>query len=559
MANGMGSLYIGASSLQNHQNALNTTANNLANVETTGYVRQQVLFQDKSYVTFDKSNPVAWQQSGLGVSIGDVVHTRDIFKDKLYRSEVGRQAFYESSSETVNYIEDLFQELEGGTFQDTMDYFYNAFNQLSNEPDLSVAQNLVINQATIFKDSVQSIYDGMAKYQKDINKRVVDTVARINELGKEINELNEVIQKIETGGIETAMTYRDQRDNALDELGSLANIQYKEIHTGAVKVKLEGVTFVDEVNVYEMGSSMDPVTDFLSPYWPHLADKDDPKRFVFDTSEIPSSAGNTDIGGLKALILARGDYPANYNDIVGKTASQFNAGAGNAIIMTYQAEFDQMVHGMVTAINDILCPNTEVDDGTGRMITVWDFKNGTVNINGEGPGQELFVRSGTPRYTPQEINGITYYVYNEEDPSDTSKQYTIKSLDVNPALLDNEGNLPMYKQISKDPANDVGKALYDVWSKELMTVNPNDTDKCSFSDYYKKMIDQLANEGQVYGENSVILADSVANISNDRQGVLGVSSDEELTNMIKYQNAYNAASRYINVVSEMLEHLVTQL
>ena len=52
MANGMGSLYIGASGLQNSQNALNTTANNLANADTKGYVRQQVLFADRDYVTF---------------------------------------------------------------------------------------------------------------------------------------------------------------------------------------------------------------------------------------------------------------------------------------------------------------------------------------------------------------------------------------------------------------------------------------------------------------------------------------------------------------------------
>ena len=46
MANGFGSLYIGASGLQNSQNALNTTSNNLANVNTKGYVRQQVLQVD---------------------------------------------------------------------------------------------------------------------------------------------------------------------------------------------------------------------------------------------------------------------------------------------------------------------------------------------------------------------------------------------------------------------------------------------------------------------------------------------------------------------------------
>ena len=52
MANGMGTLYIASSGLRNSQNALNTTANNLANVDTEGYVRQQVLFSDKEYNTF---------------------------------------------------------------------------------------------------------------------------------------------------------------------------------------------------------------------------------------------------------------------------------------------------------------------------------------------------------------------------------------------------------------------------------------------------------------------------------------------------------------------------
>ena len=78
MANGFGSLYVGASGLQNAQNAINTTANNLANVDTKGYVRQQVRYADKNYTILKDSRAnVNMQQSGLGVSIGDVVHARD--------------------------------------------------------------------------------------------------------------------------------------------------------------------------------------------------------------------------------------------------------------------------------------------------------------------------------------------------------------------------------------------------------------------------------------------------------------------------------------------------
>ena len=67
MANGFGSLYVGSSGLQSAQNALNTTANNLTNVNTTGYVRQQVLHTDRNYNVVDTSASISYQQSGLGI------------------------------------------------------------------------------------------------------------------------------------------------------------------------------------------------------------------------------------------------------------------------------------------------------------------------------------------------------------------------------------------------------------------------------------------------------------------------------------------------------------
>ena len=94
MANGMGSLYIGASGVRHSQTAINTTANNIANINTTGYVRQQVLFGDMSYINFDKNAAISYQQAGLGVTIADVVHVRDVFLDQSYRTESGRQSFY---------------------------------------------------------------------------------------------------------------------------------------------------------------------------------------------------------------------------------------------------------------------------------------------------------------------------------------------------------------------------------------------------------------------------------------------------------------------------------
>jgi flagellar hook-associated protein 1 FlgK len=73
------------------------------------------------------------------------------------------------------------------------------------------------------------------------------------------------------------------------------------------------------------------------------------------------------------------------------------------------------------------------------------------------------------------------------------------------------------------------------------------------------MIGELATDGNVYGSIADSLEATVSTIDNNRQQVIGVSSDEELTYMIKYQNAYNASSRFINVVDEMIETLLTSL
>lgn len=565
MANGMGSLYIGASGLQNSQNALNTTANNLANVETTGYVRQQVLFADRNYNTFDVTAAISKQQAGLGVNIADVVHTRDYFLDKYYRTENGRQAFYDATNEAVQEVITSFQELEGVAFQNGMYDFWTAFQEFAKIPDDTVNQNLVVQKATLFIERSQGIYDNMKSYQSQINLKVSDAIDRINELGHTIQKLNMQIQKIEAGNIETAMTLRDERDNALDELSKYAEVTFEETSDGIVKVKLEGVRFIDEVHVFEMGQKTDRMTGFITPTWPHLSDESlGQYTEVFDYGVDISSEMNTDIGMLKALVLARGDRIANYTDVAGLTADQYNDGAGMSVMLSAEAEFDQLVHGIITAINDVLSPLTTASftgaDGTVYdNVKVWDEEKGCVGNDGQKPGRELFVRRGLDRYTEVTADdGTVYYVYNEEDTTDTSKMYTTYGVSINQDLLESESNLPYLMQ-NGDVAQAMAEELAAVWEKKGLILNPNDTDPCTFEGYYEKLMNGIATKGNVYQSVAESLSGSVASIENQRQQVIGVSSDEELTNMIKYQNAYNAASRYINVISEMLEHIITQL
>ena len=254
MANGFGSLYVGSSGLQNAQTALNVTANNLANVDTKGYVREQVRFSDKHYATLQQvTSKTNIQQSGLGVSIGDVVHARDIFLDKAYRQENSRLGFYETCYETTTYVEDLFQELDGERFKESVGDLWTAFQELSKSPADSTNQNLVLQKAELLVSRCQALYSDLQNYQSNINTQIQDDINRVNEIGNRIYQINLEIQKVESGKVETAMTLRDERDRLIDELSAYTDINVKEDATGFVFVEIDGVQFVDEGCCHNIG------------------------------------------------------------------------------------------------------------------------------------------------------------------------------------------------------------------------------------------------------------------------------------------------------------------
>ena len=566
MANGFGSLYVGASGLQNAQNAINTTANNLANADTKGYVRQQVRYADKNYTILKDSRAnVNMQQSGLGVSIGDVVHARDIFLDKTYRQETGRMSFYSARYETATYVEDLMQELNGQQFKQSVSDLWQAFQEVSTKPADSTNQNLVLQKADLLVSRTQKLYSDLQNYQSNINDQIKDDVDRVNTIGNRIYELNLQIQKVEAGGTETAMTLRDERDSLLDELGNYGRIEVTEDATGFAYVDMEGVRFVDENRCYNMGLKAADGTGFYTPYWPQQSDVEKGQYVpVFRLSGEISSEMNTDIGSIKSKLLVRGDTYGRREDM-GSEESYGNI--EGCTLMEVEAELDVLFSRIVKSMNDIYCPNTETTSAftstDGRTYPagtkILDEENCARGVDGELPPRELFTRIGIDRYTKVTgKDGKTYYVYNEENPDVSSTRYAIGTITVNSDLKRQITLMPAYK---KDGSVDyeMGAKLAAAWEVKDMKLNPYDQKPCTFEEYYDKMVDQLGIEGNTYKSVTETLSGAVSSVDSKRQQVSGVSSDEELSNMIKFQSAYNAASRFMNVISEMTETIVTGL
>ena len=557
-----GGLYVGNSGISANQNSLNTTAHNLVNVNTKGYTRQQVYQADIAPGTVGASS-ANMLQAGLGVSYAAARQIRDVFLDRFYRTEAGRDKFYDTEYSGVRELELFFGELEGVAFQDSILNLYQAAEEWDKIPDDSNNLDLMILKSYEFLQRADSVYTGIKDFQRDINDKVTDQVDRINEIGNEIVKLNKTIMRIEAAKIERADDLRDQRNALLDELSDYINIDYEELVDGVVLVKAEGEYFVNRSHTNPMDLYMDKVTGFLTPVWPHLAKDGEPIQDhpVFDFSRGIKSGNNSDVGSLKAMILLRGDKPANYTDIDGLTSDEYTEGLQMRTMMNAQAELDQYIHNMVTQINELLSPTTTIKDDLGFTYRVWD-ENGPYGSSGTVPGEEMFVRDGIDRYTEKVLyvggEQKTYYVYNEEDPEKPDTLYTLDSLTINPKLLDDETLLP---HLTKNGSVNftLTSAMVDLFNNRSMALNPNDETLLTPLEYYQNMVNMFASEGETYKSKEVTIAATVESIGNKRQEVVGVSSDEELSNMIKFQNAFNASSRYINVVNEMIEHIITRL
>lgn len=643
MANGMAGLFIGTTGLKTAQTALNTTAHNLSNINTSGYTRQQVTFSDTQYVRVNTSDKVSSPDYGLGVAVSEVRRIRDQFIDQAYRNENSRLGFYESQYKAIEEIEDQFGEMQGVTYESYLINLYNSVNELAKNPTSTVARSSLIQNATAFIEKSENVYKGLKDYQTTLNTQVKNMVDSINKLGDKIYTLNKKISKIESTGIEDANDLRDERDAAIDELSKYIDITYYENDSKEVVISAEGIPFITMGELAKMDTRVVEGTNLVIPTWPGY------ERDVYDLSTEASNVDDTDKGELKGLLIARGNMVVDYTVVPeapsssdydmstadGRAAYQeaynkyykaqeyYNTYIEPSAILSAMAGFDKVVNGIVEKINNILCPEkSEVrnnpymaPDGTeiqadiytynsvsqqvlfdryGREVTGTDNGDGTYSFSSgeklymsfggaEVPvdsytysmldmdktgygmdddktvGTELFSRKGTDRYIKTtDDSGKTIYIRNNLNETDYESLYKLGNLQINPEAAQNVGKIPLSTVQGKEDF-DRAKELVDAWDEKFASLNPDTYAKSDFMTFYNNFIGEYATLGKALGNYVSNQTTMVDGYDNQRLQSEGVSSDEELEKMIKYQQAYNAASRYVNVVNQMLEHLVTSL
>lgn len=600
-----GGLYVGASGLKTSQNALNTVAHNLSNVNTTGYTRQQVAESDVNYTTISTSQAIANTQIGDGVRYSECRRVRNSFLDEKFRQVNGRYSFYDVSYSAIAEVEDILGELDGAAFKSSLEGLWTAIEELAKSPSDSTYISLLVSKAASFAENATAVYTSFQEYQSNLNSQIKSAVDTINGIGARIAELNNEIAAIECGGVENANDLRDERDLLVDTLSEYGPVKYEEDETGRLSVRFNNVDFVSGKNAYEIGMLQDLETGFYTPYWKqNVLQKKDANgeiyldyssAYMFDLTEDISTDAGTDVGGLRAMLLARGDHVANYTDLqtgtmtqqkldsLGITFNQYNEKEGltyyndyisKSVMMNMEAEFDNIVHYVATVVNQVLADNA-------------DPKSGYL-CNDDGTPIQLFQKTNTEAYTKASYNGTAadtaafveaqnkeagcakyfqiydengdatnqYWVFVEENPELSETRYGANNLKINAELVQVPTKLGFVKE---DDSSDysLGKAFIAAFEENQLFLNPNATKESTFESCYIDLVSQVATSGDVYQSLYDFQQLSAEQIEANRQSYVGVSSDEELERMIMYQNAYNAASRYINVINTMLDSLIS--
>mgnify|MGYP000206737261 CR=1 FL=1 len=531
------------SGLKAGQRGLQVTGQNLTNINTKGYTRQQLLQHETGYLNVG-SNGGRNLQVGLGVTCTEIRQIRDELADMRLRQENSVLSYYQNLKAASNEIEAIFDEPYGDTVSDLLNEFWAQTEKLKTSPSGVDERISFIKSAKVLAGKLNEISNSLSGYQERANKQVEKSVARVNQIIKDIQTWNEKIAKAEING-DNANDYRDQRNLLLDELSTYGEVKYYEEADNRLLVKFEGHIVVNKkfITTLELKQTVEG-SPFNKPVW------SDTKEDVFKMDTEVTSANGNDTGGLKALLLVRGDNyvtaDTTWDDIALNNNFSVDKQGNSYMIPKYHKMLNDFANELTVMVNDALNGM-----GTQDKVGVKVFVPIEIPPSLKSPG---------PNATPEEI-----LEYNEA----YNALLVPGNIQVNPKLLEEGGYNYLGTLDPNGEANDVGNnnkviELLNEWKKNRDWYKDDSKSaplsKCvDIKTFFSELITDIGTDGAEYGAKSVEKNISVANIENERQAMGGVSQDEEFANMLKYQYAYNASARVITLLDGMIDTIINKM
>ena len=205
--------------------AMNTTSNNIANVQTEGYSRQQVTQQAANALRVFQTYGCA----GAGVETLAIERVRDEFYDGRFWDNNAQLGEYDMKQYYMQQLETYFDDDGKSTgFKTIFDQLMiTGMQALLKDPNSATAKSQFVGYAGALTEYFNGMAGNLEKVQKDINQEIKLKVDQINSLAGEIASLNKQINTIELAGTK-ANELRDRRTLLIDELSKIVDVEVKE-------------------------------------------------------------------------------------------------------------------------------------------------------------------------------------------------------------------------------------------------------------------------------------------------------------------------------------------
>lgn len=534
------------------QSAISVTGHNIANVNTKGYSRQRVNFQQTNpFPAAGVNRPEIPGQLGTGVEAGAVERVREYFLDIQYRGENNKLGYYQSMTGSLSKLEDIMNEPSNTGLSSVLGQFWESLQDLSTYPESDGTRQVVIQRAESVIDTFHYLSDSLTSIKNDIGNEIGVNLQEINSLLKQISELNKQIGEVEPHGYLPNDLY-DQRDALVDQLSQSINIKVTRRSSGGDPAQVaEG-----QYNITLVGNDGRETALVTGSNYMQLGFKTADDVLTY---EIPPA--------VKELTVFNSDGKSTYGDpiefINNNGQVSFANGKLRGLIEAYGYETPSAVPGSTSVTGIFPDVLDEIDKFAFTFANIFNeihSKGYTLN-NTQGSNQFFIMAPGsTADFASKAYQGAAKaLMLGNITPSDIAastsalKDDSGKIISVDAGDGKNADNLASIASMLLNSTNQKLEGLIETIDLTALSVIDSTGSLNSFFEGVIGGIGVDAQEANRLSSNSGILAQSV---DENRQSVSSVSIDEEFTNLIKFQHAYNAAARQITVIDEMLDKII---
>ncbi|MDP2834598.1 MAG: flagellar hook-associated protein FlgK [Pseudomonadota bacterium] len=553
MASGL--IGIGISGLYAAQAGIRTTEHNISNVNTTGYRRQETVFSTQT----PSFTGAGW--FGNGVSIESVRSQYSQFLDNEVLLDQAQLSRHETYAAQAGQVDTLLSD-SNSSLSGPLNSFFNAVNEVANDPASAAARQTLLASGRNLSGRVNTLYNSLQQKVEDSNKAIAGLSTQINTYANQLATLNQSISRQEALNGQPANDLRDQRDQAIADLNKLVNVTTVQQSGGELNV------FVGNGHVLVSGTR---ANQFTTP------------------QTDPSDSYNTNPAAkFPVLNVSGGSLTLDSGQITGGELGGWLA-ARDEVVKPALADLNRIAVAIGAEVNQVHNGGAYYDSTAAAMAVGGDFFSGAVTQTGAAIANDSWIAID---FTSNRLANENYTV------GYTGPNYTVTRVSDGASAVFAAGaevtfsGVPQgFKLAAGTPAPVAG----DTWTLNfqdyahtlsvavtnidqiaaadstaggpgdnsnmlalaaLQTTGILDNGGTTFSGAYTQLVSNGAAYAAEADLNSKAFATLTAQAEDAQQSLSGVNLDEEAVNLIRYQQAYQAAAKAISVANTLFDEIL---